>query len=121
MPEILPRLPSSNRHLDYASQKQTGSRHKMDDREKRQVGEQVEPGGRPKAPGRLELLQRFLNSWNHELPPDWDRLGTRHKAQAWLRQHRLVGPGTRISTPDAAQLRALQEASLSFVARSGEH
>jgi predicted RNA-binding Zn ribbon-like protein len=87
----------------------------MDDRQKRQVGEQVEPGGRPKAPGRLELVQRFLNTWNHDLPPDWDRLGTRQKAQAWLRQHGLVRPPTRISTADAARLRALREAIRSLV------
>jgi predicted RNA-binding Zn ribbon-like protein len=82
----------------------------MDDRERRQIGELVEPGGRPKAPGRLELLQRFLNSWNHDFPPDWDRLGTRQKAQAWLREHGLVRPGERISTTDADRLRALREA-----------
>jgi predicted RNA-binding Zn ribbon-like protein len=87
----------------------------MDDRQKRQIGEQVEPGDRPKAPGRLELLQRFLNSWNHELPPDWDRLGTRQKAQAWLRQHGLVRPATQISTSDAARLRTLREAIRSLI------
>ena len=87
----------------------------MDASVKRQIGEQVEPGGRPKAPGRLELLQRFLNSWNHDLPPDWDRLGTRQKAQAWLRQHGLVRPGTRISTGDATRLRELREAIRSLV------
>ena len=87
----------------------------MDEREKRQVGEQIEPGGRPKAPGRLELLQRFVNTWNHDLPPDWDRLGTRQKAQAWLRRHRLVGPRTRISTADATRLRELREAIRSLV------
>jgi hypothetical protein len=66
----------------------------MDERDKRRVGEQVEPGRRPKAPGRLELLQRFINSYNHDLPSDWDRLGTPQKAQAWLRQNGLVGSGT---------------------------
>ena len=87
----------------------------MDDREKRQVGEQVEPGGRPKAPGRLELLQRFVNSWNHDLPPDWDRLGTRQKAQSWLRQHGLVRAGTRVSSADSARLRAFREAIRSLI------
>jgi predicted RNA-binding Zn ribbon-like protein len=87
----------------------------MDDRGKRQIGEQVEPGGRPKAPGRLELLQRFLNSWNHDFPPQWDRLGTRAKAQAWLRQHDLVRTGTRVSSADAARLRELREAIRSLV------
>ena len=82
----------------------------MDERDKRRVGEQIEPGGRPKAPGRLELLQRFINSYNHDFPRDWDRIGTQEKAQAWLRQKRLVAPGDRISGADAARLRELREA-----------
>jgi predicted RNA-binding Zn ribbon-like protein len=82
----------------------------MDERDKRRVGEQIEPGGRPKAPGRLELLQRFINSYNHELPREWDRLGAKEQAQAWLQHKRLVGPGVRISAADAARLRELREA-----------
>jgi hypothetical protein len=68
----------------------------VEEHDKRRVGEQVEPGGRPKAPGRLELLQRFINSSNHDFPPDWDRIGTAAKAQAWLRQKGLVAPGDRV-------------------------
>src|SRR5829696_7047287 len=82
----------------------------MDERDKRRVGEQVEPGGRPKAPGRLELLQRFVNTHNHDLPLDWDRIGTGAKAQAWLREKRLVTEGVRVSDADAARLRGLREA-----------
>jgi predicted RNA-binding Zn ribbon-like protein len=82
----------------------------MDDHERRRVGEQVEPGGRPKAPGRLELLQRFINSYNHDFPREWDRLGTPEKARAWLQHKRLVGPDVRISAADAARLRELREA-----------
>ena len=82
----------------------------MDDHDKRRVGEQVEPGGRPKAPGRLELLQRFINSYNHEFPREWDRLGSPEKAQAWLRDKRLVGPEVGISAADATRLRELREA-----------
>jgi predicted RNA-binding Zn ribbon-like protein len=82
----------------------------MEERDKRRVGEQVEPGGRQKAPGRLELLQRFVNTYNHDFPPDWDRLGTAEKALAWLRQKRLVAPADRISDADAARLRELREA-----------
>ncbi|HEX6618971.1 MAG TPA: hypothetical protein VF024_04900, partial [Solirubrobacteraceae bacterium] len=67
----------------------------MDERDKRRLGEQVEPGGRPKAPGRLELLQRFINSYHHDLPREWDRIGTPRRAEAWLREKRLVGPGDR--------------------------
>jgi predicted RNA-binding Zn ribbon-like protein len=82
----------------------------MEERDKRRVGEQVEPGGRPKAPGRLELLQRFVNTHNHDFPPDWDRIGTAEKALAWLREKRLVAAGDRISEADAARLRELREA-----------
>jgi predicted RNA-binding Zn ribbon-like protein len=82
----------------------------MDEHDKRRVGEEIEPGGRPKAPGRLELLQRFVNSHNHDFPPEWDRIGTAERAQAWLRQKRLVAPGDRISDADAARLRELREA-----------
>ena len=82
----------------------------MDERDKRRVGEQIEPGGRRKAPGRLELLQRFINSHNHDFPPDWDRLGTADKAQAWLREKRLVAPADRVTDADVARLRELREA-----------
>jgi predicted RNA-binding Zn ribbon-like protein len=82
----------------------------VDDRDKRRIGEEIEPGGRPKAPGGLELLQRFVNSYNHDFPPDWDRIGTREKAKGWLRQKGLVGPADRVSDADVARLRDLREA-----------
>jgi predicted RNA-binding Zn ribbon-like protein len=82
----------------------------MDEHDKRRIGEQVEPGGRPKAPGRLELLQRFVNSYNHDFPREWDRIGTPERAQQWLREKRLVARGDRVSEADAARLRELREA-----------
>ena len=82
----------------------------MEERDKRRVGEQIEPGGRPKAPGRLELLQRFINSYNHDFPREWDRIGSPERAEAWLRQKRLVAPGDRISDADLARLAELREA-----------
>jgi predicted RNA-binding Zn ribbon-like protein len=82
----------------------------MDEADKRRVGEEVEPGGRPKAPGRLELLQRFVNSHNHDLPRAWDRIGDGDRAQAWLRQKGLVAPDDRVSDAEAARLRELREA-----------
>ena len=87
----------------------------MEERDKRRVGEEIEPGGRPKAPGRLELLQRFINSYNHDFPVVWDRIGTPAKAQAWLRRKRLVAPGDRVSDADAARLRELREALRALV------
>src|SRR5215203_363635 len=91
----------------------------MDEHDKRRVGEQIEPGGRPKAPGRLELLQRFINSYNHDFPRDWDRIGTPETAQAWLRQKRLVAPADRISHADAARLRELREAIRALASANG--
>src|ERR1700755_760711 len=85
-------------------------RPRMDEHDKRRVGEQIEPGGRPKAPGRLELLQRFVNSHNHDLPDEWDRFGTPERAQSWLRRKHLLGPGERVTAADAARLRDLREA-----------
>lgn len=82
----------------------------MEERDKRRIGEDLEPGGRAKAPGRLELLQRFVNSYNHDFPREWDRIGTPEKAEAWLREKRLVAKGDRISDADAARLRELREA-----------
>src|SRR4051794_10561440 len=92
----------------------------MDEREKRQIGEQVEPGGRPKAPGRLELLQRFVNTYNHDLPAEWDRIGSGRKAQAWLREKRLIGSRERVTDAGAARLRGVREAArLLVVANQG--
>ena len=88
----------------------------MDERDKRRVGEQIEPGGRPKAPGRLETLQRFVNTYNKDFPPAWDRLGTPSKARAWLLRKRLVTPPVRITHADVARLRELREALRALIA-----
>jgi predicted RNA-binding Zn ribbon-like protein len=82
----------------------------VDERDLRKIGEELEPGDRPKAPGRLELLQRFINSYNHDFPPDWDRIGTPEKAAAWLREKGLVAADDRLSEADVARLRAVREA-----------
>ena len=82
----------------------------MEDRDKRRIGEQLEPGDRPKAPGRLELLQRFVNTHNHDFPEDWDRLGSAGKATAWLREKGLLAGGGHVSEAEAEQLRELREA-----------
>ena len=104
---------ASDRHSLYAGLS-------MDEHDKRRIGEQIEPGGRPKAPGRLELLQRFINSHNHDLPPEWDRIGTPQKARAWLREKRLVAPDDRISAADVARLIELREAIRALVVANQE-
>jgi predicted RNA-binding Zn ribbon-like protein len=87
----------------------------MDERDKRRVGEEVEPGGRRKAPGRLALLQRFVNTYNHDLPAAWDRIGTGAKARAWLRRTGLVASRAAVTDADAARLRELREALRALV------
>jgi predicted RNA-binding Zn ribbon-like protein len=90
----------------------------VDERDKRRVGEEVEPGGRRKAPGRLALLQRFVNTYNHDLPAEWDRLGSGAKAAAWLRRTELVAAGADrrvVTDADAARLRELREALRALV------
>jgi predicted RNA-binding Zn ribbon-like protein len=87
----------------------------MHERDKRRIGEEIEPGGRPKAPGRLEVLQRFVNTHNHDLPSDWDRIGNAKKAQTWLREKGLTAASDRMSAADAARLRDLREAIRSLV------
>ncbi len=93
----------------------------MEEREKRLIGEQLEPGGRPKAPGRLELLQRFVNTQNHDFPDDWDRIGSAEKATAWLGEKGLLAhDDDPISEDDAAALRALREAIRELVVANRE-
>ena len=82
----------------------------MDERDKRRVGEQIEPGGRPKAPGRLELLQRFANTWNHEFPRQWDRIGNPARARTWLSGKGLIGAADLVTSSDVARLQELREA-----------
>ena len=91
----------------------------MEERDKRRIGEQLEPGGRPKAPGRLELLQRFVNTHNHDFPGAWDRIGSAAKATAWLREKQLITAGARVSAADAARLRELREALRALIVADG--
>jgi hypothetical protein len=83
----------------------------MDDRDRRKVGEQIESGGRQKAPDSLELLQRLVNTWNYDFPAGWDRLGTPEKTRSWLLDNGLVTAETKVSIREAASLRDLSGGS----------
>jgi predicted RNA-binding Zn ribbon-like protein len=67
------------------------------------------------------LLQRFINSHNHDFPDDWDRIGTPDKARAWLWQKRLVAPDDEVSEADVARLRKLREAIRALVVANQGH
>jgi predicted RNA-binding Zn ribbon-like protein len=84
----------------------------------RSGAEQSEPGGRAAAPGRLALLQRFVNTWNHEFPVDRDRLGTTRTAATWLCENGLLAGVARAGTvqpSDVDTLRDLREAFRSLI------
>jgi hypothetical protein len=82
----------------------------MDEATWRTLGEVVEPGSRAQAPGELRLVQRYLNTWNHEFPSDWDRLGSGPKATQWLVSARLIRRGEQVTDREAEQLRAIRDA-----------
>jgi len=92
----------------------------MDERDKPKVGEQIEPGGRQKAPGHLALVQRFVNTQLHDF--GIDRLGTAAKAQAWLRTNDLLTPGASLDDADVARLHRVREAlrALAVANRDGD-
>ncbi|MCU1387722.1 MAG: hypothetical protein JWL72_1060 [Ilumatobacteraceae bacterium] len=71
--------------------------------------QQAEPGGRAAAPGRLALVQRFVNTWNPEFPVENDRLATTRDATTWLSDNGLMPHGARPSVISAAELDALRE------------
>ncbi len=75
------------------------------------IGEQIEPGRRPPAPGSLRLVQQFVNTYNHEFEPSRDRLRTPALAGTWLVGHGvLLLTETAISQRDHRLLLALREA-----------
>jgi predicted RNA-binding Zn ribbon-like protein len=97
-----------------------GQGGRMDERERARVGEQIEPAGRQKAPGRLALVQRFVNTRLHDF--GIDRLGTAAKADVWLRAHGLLTPGASLDEADVARLHRVREAlrALAVANRDGQ-
>lgn len=83
------------------------------------LGETEEPGDRAVAPGGLRLVQRFLNSHNHEFPPEVDRLGTPERAAAWLTASGLLPPGARIEEAERRRLVQVRDALRTLVAEGG--
>lgn len=81
-------------------------------------GDDFAPGGRAPAPGSLRLVQRFLNTHNHEFPPDWDLLATPASARTWLGGHGLLGPADVVTETERRRLVALREALRALVAGS---
>jgi predicted RNA-binding Zn ribbon-like protein len=74
--------------------------------------ERPEPGGRAPAPGNLAIVQRFVNTWNHEFPVEQDQLRDTRTANTWLRGNPLAGDSRRrdVTVAELDALRELREA-----------
>ena len=73
------------------------------------LGVDLEPGGREPAPPPLRVVQRFVNSYNHELEVERDRLGSADKATRWLVDNALLARGVQLSVDDTRRLRGFRE------------
>src|SRR3954451_2844489 len=75
-------------------------------------GQQTEPGGRAPAPGPLGLVQRFINTWNHEFPVEHDELRDTRAATSWLRENKLIRDigQPELTNGELDELRRLREA-----------
>lgn len=73
------------------------------------LGDDLEPGGREPAPPPLRVVQKFVNTHNHELEPERDRLGTPAKATRWLADNGLLESGETLTGNDARRLRRARE------------
>jgi len=68
-----------------------------------------QPGDRPPAPGRLALVQSFLNSrWNLNRDHE-EQLRTPSALAGWLEERALVEPGTRLGKADLARALDVRE------------
>ena len=74
------------------------------------LGEDVEPGGREPAPSPLRVVQQFVNTYNHELGSDRDRLRTPADATRWLVGHSLMDAGRSLLSEDTSRLHRVREA-----------
>src|SRR2546425_13246596 len=92
----------------------------MDDATRERLGEDLEPGGRPAAPEPLRLVQRFINTHNHEFEARWDRLLTPARATRWLAAHGLLASRERVSAAEHRAILELRDAlRAQAAARSG--
>ena len=71
---------------------------------------------RPPAPGRVELVRRFLNT--RDLERSTDEIATPEGLQAWLREDRLIDRRVRLGAEDVRSAAAVREAIRGLAARN---
>jgi predicted RNA-binding Zn ribbon-like protein len=82
------------------------------------AGVDTEPPGRPPAPGRLELVRQFVNTF--DLESGADELGDAAAAHAWFVDHDLIDRGVRLKPADQRRVVELREAlRASLLANNG--
>jgi len=77
-----------------------------------------QPGGRRPAPGRLALVQAFINT--HDIEGGTDALATSEDLARWLRQAGLLGRGVGAEAEDLATATELREALRSLLIANNE-
>jgi predicted RNA-binding Zn ribbon-like protein len=83
------------------------------------VGRRPQPGGRPPAPGRLALVQAFLNThFDLEEEHGAELLASPEALVAWLRRAGLLEPGVTATHPELWRALTVRE-GLRALARDG--
>jgi len=86
----------------------------------RRLGDDLEPGGRDPAPSSLRVVQQFVNTYNHELGDEHDRLRSTDEAREWLIEHSLLEPARRLTADDLKLLRSLRETMRALAGLKGD-
>lgn len=73
---------------------------------------------RPPAPGRIELVRRFLNT--RDFGKGTDEVATAEAFQTWLREYRLIDRKTRLAAADCHWAQTVREAIRALAARNNE-
>jgi predicted RNA-binding Zn ribbon-like protein len=77
----------------------------------------VQPGGRPPAPGRLALVQAFINThYDLEVDHGAELLGTPGAAERWFAERHLLAPGAGVTEAERRRVLATREALRRFAA-----
>ena len=76
-------------------------------------------GRRPPAPGQLELVRQFVNTFDVE--SDWEGFSTPADLSAWMVERGLLPSGRRVTERDLAAARELRESLRDVLAANAGH